>query len=206
MGWYDRHLLPRLIDLGCRAPPVEAQRRRVVPRARGRVLEIGLGSGLNLRHYDPRQVEFVWGLEPSAGMRERAAQAIAATAVPVRWLELEAERIPLEDGSVDTIVMTYTLCTIPGAVAALGQMRRVLRAGGELLFSEHGQAPDPSVQRWQDRVNPLWKVIGGGCHVNRPIARLIEEGGFRFTALEQGYLPQTPRFVGYNYWGAATAR
>jgi len=203
MGLYDRYILPHMINKTCGAPPVLKQRQKVVPLAEGRVLEIGIGSGLNLPFYDSDKVEFVWGLEPSEGMRVKAAPVVAAAPFEVKWLDLPGEEIPLEDNSVDTIVLTYTLCTIPDALAALGQMRRVLKPGGKMLFCEHGEAPDESVAKWQRRIDPFWGKIGGGCHLNRPIPSLIEGGGFKIQDLETMYLPSTPRFAGFNYWGSA---
>ena len=204
MGIYDRYVLPHLVNSSCSAKPVRYQRKKVVPNARGRVLEIGLGSGLNLPYYDSGKIDFVWGLEPSAGMRNKAKAAVAAAPFEVKWLDLPGEEIPLDNNSVDTVVLTYTLCTIADAVRALGQMKRVLKPGGEMLFSEHGAAPDANVKKWQDRINPLWKLFGGGCNVNRPIPELIEEGGFKLSNVETMYLPSTPKWVGFNYWGSAT--
>lgn len=205
MGFYSEHCLPRLLDFACGMGPIEEQRRRVVPSAQGRVLEVGMGSGLNLPFYDAARVEFVWGLEPSAGMRARAARRVADAGVPVHWLDLPSEEIPLEDDSVDTVLLTYTLCTIPDWQRALEEMRRVLKPGGVLLFSEHGAAPDEGVRRWQDRLNPLWRRTFGGCNLNRPVPRLLESGGFRVRELESDYL-LSPRFAGFNYWGVANSR
>lgn len=203
MGFYENHCLPRLINFACGLEAFRRQRARVVPAARGRVLEVGFGSGLNLPFYDPQRVEFVWGLEPSAGMRRRARGNVSRSPVPVRWLELPGEEIPLEDDSVDTVLLTYTLCTIPGWEQALREMRRVLKPGGELIFSEHGSAPEESIRRWQDRLNPYWGRAFGGCNLNRPIPRLIEQGGFNIRSVESAYLMR-PKFAGFNYWGSAT--
>jgi ubiquinone/menaquinone biosynthesis C-methylase UbiE len=203
MGAYERYLLPRLVNRVCGSPVITHQRRLVVPRARGRVLEVGFGSGLNLAHYERSAVEWIWALEPSAPMRALAAPRIAASGLDVRLLDLPGEAIPLPDHSVDSIVMTHTLCTIPDALAALHQMRRVLRPDGRLLFCEHGAAPDAGVRRWQDRLNGLWASVAGGCHLNREVAPLIASAGFRFDHLQSAYLPHTPRFAGYNTWGVA---
>lgn len=203
MGLYDRYVLPHVIDLACGAGPIEKQRAKVVPLAEGRVLEIGMGSGLNLTHYDPSKVEFVWGLEPSTGMRRKAERRLAAAPFEVKWLDLEAEQIPLEDHSADTVVLTYTLCTIPDFRAALAGMRRVLRPGGRLLFSEHGVSPDASVRRWQDRINPIWRKIAGGCNINRDVPHCLREAGFEIEKLETMYLPQTPKIAAFQYWGQA---
>lgn len=206
MSFYDRHVLPQLVHCACSSRLITRERARLVPGARGRVLEVGMGSGLNLAHYDPAQVELVWGLEPSAGMRARAAPRLAASPVPVEWLDLPGERIPLPDASVDTIVLTFTLCTIPDWAAALAQMHRVLKPDGELRFCEHGAAPEPAVRRWQDRLDGLWGRLAGGCHLNRPIDRLLREAGFTLQRLETGYLAKTPRIAGYVYRGEAVRR
>ncbi|MCY3820284.1 MAG: class I SAM-dependent methyltransferase [Gammaproteobacteria bacterium] len=203
MGFYSDRILPRCIDRGCAARPVSRQREKVVPQAQGRVLEVGMGSGLNLPFYDADRVELVWGLEPSDGMRRRAKARVEGAPFEVRWLGLPAEEIPLEDDSADTIVVTYTLCTVRGWRTALAQMRRVLKPGGRLLFSEHGRAPDAAVRRWQDRLDPFWSRIAGGCHLNRDIPGLLARGGFVVRELEAMYLPSTPRFAGFTYWGYA---
>lgn len=205
MGLYERHVLPRVINLACSTGDIERQRRRVVPEARGRVLELGMGPGLNLEHYDTSRVELVWGLEPNRAMRSLAEDRIAASGLDVRWLDLPGEEIPLEDDSVDTAVLTYTLCTIADWERALDQVRRVLRPGGELLFCEHGLAPDEAVQVWQRRVEPVWKRLAGGCHITRPIPDLIERGGFAIAELDEGYQPG-PKISGYQYWGRARPR
>lgn len=206
MSFYENHVLPHLLHLSCGHKAVDRQRAAVVPGAWGRVLEVGMGSGLNLPHYDPRQVELVWGLEPSEGMRRKARRNVAGAPFEVRWLDLPGEEIPLESDSVDTVVLTYTLCTIPDWHRALEQMRRVLKPGGQLLFCEHGAAPDEAVRKWQDRVNPLWRKVAGGCNLNRAIPELIEHAGFGLQRMETGYLPKVPRFAGFNFRGAAVPR
>lgn len=206
MGFYENRVLPHLAHLACSSRAIERQRAKVVPEAQGRVLEIGMGSGLNIPHYDPDRVELVWGLEPSAGMRRKAQANAARAPFELRWLDLPAEEIPLEDDSADTVVITYTLCTIPDWQRALGQMRRVLKPGGRLLFCEHGSAPDERVRRWQDRITPLWRRLAGGCNLNRAIPRLITDAGLAIDRMDSGYLPKTPRFAGFNYWGTARPR
>ncbi len=203
MSFYDRYVLPHLVHLACKSRTIQHQRRKIVPRAHGRVLEIGMGSGLNIPFYQPSRVEWVWGLEPSPEMRRKARSHLQAAEIEVRWLDFPGEEIPLEDHTVDTVVVTYTLCTIPDWQTALGQMRRVIKPGGALLFCEHGQAPDPAVQRWQQRINPVWKSIAGGCHLIRPIPGLLEQGGFRVSDVDTMYLPGSPRFASFNYWGRA---
>ena len=205
MGFYDTYVLPHLVGLACGSDDVAAQRRRVVPLATGRVLEVGVGPGFNLPFYDRSAVELVWALEPSAGMRRKAAGALAATDLDVRWLDLPGEQIPLDDHSVDSVVLTYTLCSIADWEGALAQVRRVLAPGGRLLFSEHGEAPDESVRRWQHRIDPLWTRVAGGCHITRPIPSMIESAGFEFVAVERGYLGR-PKIASYHSWGVARAR
>ncbi len=203
MGFYERRILPFMLNAAMKQKPIRYQRKKVVPHAEGRILEIGIGSGLNLSYYDPAKVEKVWGLDPSAELRVYAEQEAAQVPFDVEFIGLEAENIPLEDASMDTVLMTYTLCTIPDAVTALHGMRRVLKPGGKLIFCEHGQAPDESVRRWQDRINPIWKRIAGGCNLNRKIPELIEEGGFKVQDMDTMYIPG-PRPMTFNYWGSAT--
>jgi ubiquinone/menaquinone biosynthesis C-methylase UbiE len=203
MTFYERRILPWLLDMAMSAKPITWQRRKVVPLAEGRVLEIVLGAGQNLQFYDPVRVSHVWGLEPSAEMRERATHRAKDVRFSLEFLDLKAEEIPLDDASADTVLVTYTLCTIPEVGRALKGMRRVLKPGGRLIFCEHGEAPDESVRVWQRRITPVWKAIGGGCHVGRPIPALIREGGFTIEKMETMYLPSTPKFAGFNYWGSA---
>ncbi|MBW2211247.1 MAG: class I SAM-dependent methyltransferase [Deltaproteobacteria bacterium] len=168
------------------------------------VLEIGVGSGLNLSFYDTAKVRKVWGLEPSEGMRRLARKKLVGSALEVEMIDLPGEEIPLDTNSVDTVVVTYTLCTIPDAQRALRGMQRVLRPGGKLLFCEHGVAPDDSVRRWQTRLNPTWNRFSGGCNVNRDIPELLESSGFRIIVDERMYIPGA-KFLSYNYWGSAVA-
>ena len=206
MGFYDRHIMPHFINCACATPPIMKQREKVVPRASGTVLEVGIGTGLNLPFYDASRVKQVIGLDPSEKSWELAAERTAQLAFPVEFIGLPSEKIPLDDDSVDTVVVTFSLCTIPDPVAALRGMKRVLRAEGNLIFCEHGRAPDESICRWQDRINPLWKTLAGGCHLNRDIPRLLSAGGFTVADLEADYLPGTPRIAGYNFWGSAAHR
>ena len=203
MGFYARHILPCLLDSAMSTKPITYQRKKVVPRAQGRVLEIGFGAGHNLPYYDPSKVERLWALEPAAEMRARAAARVAASPIPIEFLDLPGEQIPLDADSVDTILITYTLCTIPDVMRALDGMRRVLKPAGTMIFCEHGEAPDESVRRWQRRLTPIWKGIGGGCHVGRPIPKLIQDAGFKVLDMQTMYLPGTPHFAGFNYWGSA---
>lgn len=202
MGLYDRHILPHLIDFACGMGAVMKARSQLVPQARGRVLEIGIGSGLNLSFYDPQRVEVVVGVDPSADMQRLARERAARCQVPVEMIALELGQIQAEDASFDDIVCTFTLCTIPDALAALKEMRRVLKPGGRLLFCEHGLAPDLPVVRWQKRLTPLWKPLAGGCHLDRDIPALIGAGGFHIRELSTGYL-KGPRPMTHVYRGWA---
>jgi ubiquinone/menaquinone biosynthesis C-methylase UbiE len=202
MGFYDRHVLPRLIDYACGMGEVMKTRSKIVSQAEGRVLEIGIGTGLNLGFYDPAKVQVVIGVDPAAQMQALARQRADAIAIAVETIALELGEIQAGDASFDSIVCTFTLCTIPDAAAALKEMRRVLKPGGRLLFAEHGLAPDAAVARWQHRLTPLWKPFAGGCHLNRDIPRLIEAGGFAIRELHTGYL-QGPRPMTFVYRGWA---
>ena len=203
MGLYSKYILPKVVHFACSLKPNMRQREKVVPLARGRVLEVGIGSGLNLRYYDDARVTRLWGLDPSLEMRRMAEEAARSVSFDVEFIGLPGEEIPLEDNSVDTVLITYTLCTIPETEPALRGMARVLKPGGELIFCEHGTAPDESVRRWQDRMNPIWERLGGGCHLNRAIPDLIEQGGFRIKGMETMYL-RGWRPASFNYWGTAT--
>ena len=202
MGFYAKHVLPRVVHFVCNQTPNRRQRQKVIPLAAGRVLEIGIGSGLNLEYYDPGRVERVWGLDPSPEMWALAGAKVGKLPFGVEFVQGEAQNIPLEDRSIDTVVVTYTLCTIPEAVAALGDMRRVLKPGGQLLFCEHGLAPDESVRKWQHRVNPVWRRVGGGCNLNRDIPSLLRAGGFRIRGMDTMYIPGW-KPGSFNYWGTA---
>lgn len=205
MGFYDRHILPRLIGAACAQPDFGRQRARIVPQARGVVLEFGFGTGLNLPHYDPAKVTRLYALEPSEGMLARARQAAVGAPVATEILPEVAERLSLPSASVDTVVTTYCLCSIPDVGAALAGARRALKPGGRLLFCEHGLAPDVSVQRWQRRIEPIWKPIGGGCHLARDIPRIIRDAGFTIERIDSGYRPNAPRWAGFDYLGQAVA-
>lgn len=191
-----------MINLACSSRPACKQREKVVHRAYGDVLEIGFGGGLNLPHYDSGKVRRVFGLEPSAGMRRSAESMIAASGIEVELLDVPGEEIPLDDNSVDSVLMTYTLCTIPDAIAALRGMRRVLKPRGHLYFCEHGKAPDKVVHRWQNRLNPAWRAFSGGCNMNRDIPSLLKEGGFMLEDDNRMYIPGI-RALSYNFWGSA---
>ncbi|AXQ28643.1 class I SAM-dependent methyltransferase [Solimonas sp. K1W22B-7] len=202
MGFYDRHILPHVIDCACGMGDIMKARSQLVPRARGRVLEIGIGTGLNLSFYDAAKVQHICGVDPAAQMHSLARRRAQQIAIPVETLPLVVEQIGAETASFDTVVTTFTLCTIPDPVSALEEMRRVLKPGGELLFCEHGTAPDAGPRRWQDRLTPLWKPIAGGCHLNRAMPALIAAGGFRVQDLHARYLPG-PRPFTFVYSGGA---
>lgn len=202
MRLYNKHILPNLVHFACSLKSVMRQREKVIPLARGRVLEVGLGTGLNLPFYDASKVTKVWGLDPSPEMIDRAKERARAVNFEVELIGLSGEEIPLETSSVDTVVVTYTLCTIIDVDRAIKEMARVLKPAGELIFCEHGAAPDASVLRLQNCINPIWKRVGGGCHLNREIPELIEQGGFKFKSMNAMYIPGW-RPASFNYWGTA---
>ncbi len=187
MGFYQDRILPHLVNLAMRNRRLVPYRERVISATQGRVLEIGVGSGLNLPFYQP-SVDKIMGLEPAPRLVAMAQLATAQALAPVSLIEGSAEAIPLDDDSVDTVVSTWTLCTIPNVAEALLEMRRVLKPNGRLLFVEHGLAPEPNVRKWQEWLTPASKRFGGGCHLNRPISTLIKDAGFRIERLETGYL------------------
>jgi SAM-dependent methyltransferase len=200
MSFYGDRIMPRIIAAGMQNKAMNRHRPRIPPLATGRVLEVGIGSGLNLPYYG-RDVTRVFGLEPSAFLRQQAAEAARSAPFPVELLAAGAESIPLDSGSVDTVVSTWTLCSIPDLESALAEIRRVLRPGGRLLFFEHGRAPDPAVSRWQDRLAPLFRGLAG-CNPNRQIDTSIADAGFRLVDIERTYL-DGPRFISWHFIGQA---
>jgi ubiquinone/menaquinone biosynthesis C-methylase UbiE len=205
MGFYDDHVVPAVVSFACSMPAISRERARIVPEARGTVLELGFGSGLNARFYDCAGIAKLFALEPSAGMRRRARRRVADLPFDVEWLDLKAEEIPLDAASVDTVLVTYALCTIPDPARALSGARRVLKPGGRLVFLEHGAAPDPGVRRAQDRLNAVWRRLAGGCNLNREPAKLIAQAGFAIERLDAHYARGAPRFAGYMSAGVARA-
>lgn len=203
-NWYDRHILPYLLDLSCGLKIVAELREKVVPQAYGNVLEIGMGTGLNISHYDQSRVIKVTGVDPSLQLHRLAQRRIQRAGVEVDLIGLSAERLPIDDAQFDSAVTTFTLCTIPDPVAALREVRRVLKPGGKLFFLEHGRAPDAAVRRWQDRLQPCWNPIAGGCQLGRDIPALLREAGFIPSELQQEY-QSGPKFMAYMYWGVASA-
>lgn len=202
MNPYERFVLPRLIDVACGMGDVMARRAELVPRAQGEVLEVGIGTGLNLRYYDASKVRRIVGVDPAAQMQHLARQRAAQISIPVDMVAVGADGIDAADDSFDCIVITFTLCSIVEPVAALTEMRRVLKPGAELLFCEHGLAADSAVQRWQHRLTPWWKPIAGGCHLNRNIPELLTQAGFVLPELSAEYIPG-PRPMTYLYQGVA---
>ena len=203
MGIYDKYLLPKLVHFTCGQNPSMRQREKVVPLATGHVLEIGIGSGLNIPFYDAQKVEHLWGLDPSAEMWSIAQKNAADRHLDAEFIQSGAESIPLDNNSADTVLMTFTMCTIPDVHAALDEIKRVLKPAGRLIFCEHGKAPDKSVQRWQNRCNPVWKRLAGGCNLNRPIPELLAQSGYKLNDLQTMYLPGW-RPATFNYWGSAS--
>jgi ubiquinone/menaquinone biosynthesis C-methylase UbiE len=203
MSFYRERIYPHLVTLLGNPKPIAQIRQRIVPLALGDVLEIGVGPGVNFPHYDPARVQKVYALEPNKGMFRRAEEQRSRTRFQVEFLDLPGERIPLSDASVDTVVSTFTLCTIPGVAEALQGLRRVLKPGGKFIFFEHGLSPDAAVQRWQKRTEPLFQWAFEGCHVTRDIPALISESGFKLEQMEAGYVSPFPKSGSYCWWGVA---
>jgi len=204
MGFYQERMLPWLIHLSMRQKRLAPYRNRVVTAATGRILEIGIGSGLNLPFY-PKDVRQIVGLDPSPKLLEMARSSGRERSMPLELVEGSAEAIPVEDRSIDTVVTTWTMCSIPDVQRALQEVRRVLKPGASLLFVEHGRAPEARVQWWQDHLNPAWKRLSGGCHLNRGIADLIQNAGFHIERLDTGYMPGL-KPMGFIYEGSARPR
>ena len=200
MGLYDRYILPKMLNLVMKAPAMMQLRKQLIPLAEGRVLEVGIGSGLNLPYYDS-SVQ-VTGLDPSLELQAYAREVAARHGRGVESLPVSGEDIPADDNSFDTVVMTWTLCTIPKPARALTEIKRVLKPGGRVVFAEHGMSPDADVLRWQQRINPVWKAVAGGCNLHRNVDALFEQGGFEFEDVERGYL-EGPRFATFNTRGLA---
>ena len=203
MSLYSKYILPKLLDFCCATKPIRKQREKVVPLCKGIVLEIGSGSGLNFPYYKTSKVKKIFALEPDKEMIELARQETKKSSIEITFLQEYAERISLKDNSVDTILLTYSLCTIPDPISALKEMKRVLRSNGCLVYCEHGMAPESSIRKWQNRLNPINSYFSGGCNLNRNITQLITESGFKIQKSETMYLPGTTKLVGYNYWGTA---
>lgn len=206
MGLYDKYLLSPMIDRMCGVREVMDVRREVVPQASGRVLELGMGSGLNLALYDPERVDSVTGVDPGEHITDLARQRIADAPVKVELLPASGEAVPAEDRSFDSAVVTFTFCTIPDVYSALGELRRLLKPGGRLYFAEHGLAQDPRLQQWQHRINPLWKCLAGGCQLNRDTPQLLQDGGFQLLDLRQDHAMPGPKIATWVSRGVARLR
>jgi ubiquinone/menaquinone biosynthesis C-methylase UbiE len=202
-SWYDEHVVPRLIKCACSSPGIMELREQVVPLAAGRVFEIGCGGGINQRYYDPARVSGFAGMDPSAKGLDYARGEAARKGWAADIRQGFGEAIPFEDASFDSVVCTFTLCSVGDQAQTLSELRRILKPGGQLLYAEHGRAPDPGVAKWQERIEPVWKKLAGGCHLTRPVARAVEGAGFTVRALGQRYAPKTPRFAGWMEWGQA---
>lgn len=201
MGLYDKYILPKFLNCACGSKPINYQRQKVVPLAKGKVLDIGIGSGLNIPFYNSDKIDKVIGIDPSHELIELAKELANDSKASIELVIGSAESIPYPDNFFDTVLVTYTMCTIPNVAIANKEMWRVLKDDGRLIFCEHGLAPDKKISKWQNRIDPVWGKIAGGCHLNRDIQKLITDAGFSFESLDKMYIPSTPKFAGYNYWG-----
>jgi len=201
---YEKYVLPKVLDCCCSTKPITYQRKKVVPNAHGNILEIGIGSGLNLPYYEKSKINKFYGLDPSGELCDMAEKTASENNIDINLIVNGAEEIKLPQDTIDTVVITYTLCTIPNPIDALKEVKRVMKTDAKILFCEHGIAPDKNVIKWQNRINPLWGKLFGGCNINRDIPDILKNGGFKINSLEKMYLPSTPRIVGYNYWGQAS--
>ena len=206
MSLYEKYVLPKFLNCACGSKPVARQREKVVPLAEGKVLEIGIGSGLNLPFYDKTKVDEIWGLDPSEELSEMARAVAIQEGMDVNFISSGAEEIPLPDDHFDSVLITYTMCTIPEVMRANTEIRRVLKNQGKMIFCEHGAAPDDNIRKWQKRINPFWGKIAGGCNIDRNIPSLIQDSGFDIIEIEEMYLPNTPKIAGYNFWGYAVSK
>ena len=196
---YEKYLLPKLLDCCCSTKPINYQRKKIVPNASGNILEIGIGSGLNLPFYEKSKINNLYGIDPSSELCDMAKKTASDYEIDVNLLINGAEEIELPKDSIDTVVMTYTLCTIPNPMDALKEIKRVMKNDAKMLFCEHGTAPDKNIIKWQNRINPIWGKLFGGCNINRDIPSILKESGFKINTLDQMYIPSTPKIVGYNY-------
>jgi ubiquinone/menaquinone biosynthesis C-methylase UbiE len=199
---YHRYVFPTLLELTMSSHRLRVPRDRTLAPSRGRILEIGFGTGTNLAHYPP-SVKRIEAIDPDPDLGRYSRRRIQRATIEVDFHHLGAERLPFDDSSFDTVVSTFTLCTIPDVVHALGEVRRVLKPGGRFLFLEHGRSPDVRVARWQDRVNRVWRSVAGGCNLNRPVASLVADAGLTLRSPRCYYLEHTPRFIGYLTEGVA---
>ena len=206
MSLYEKYVLPKFLNCACGSKPVARQREKVVPLAEWRVLEIGIGSGLNLPFYDKTKVDEISGLDPSEELSGMARTVAIQEGMKVNFISSGAEEIPLPDDHFDSVLITYTMCTIPEVIRANTEIRRVLKDQGKMIFCEHGVAPDDNIRKWQKRINPFWGKIAGGCNIDRNIPSLIQDSGFDIIEIEEMYLPNTPKIAGYNFWGYAVSK
>ena len=203
MSLYNKYILPKFLNCACGSKPINYQRQKVVPLAKGKVLDIGIGSGLNIPFYNSDKIDQVVGIDPSHELIELAKELANESKASIDFVIGSAESIPYPDNFFDTVLVTYTMCTIPNVVIANKEIWRVLKEDGRLIFCEHGLAPDKKISKWQNRIDPFWGKIAGGCHLNRDIQKLITDAGFSFETLDKMYIPSTPKFAGYNYWGVS---
>jgi len=202
MGLYSKYILPKAIDWACSQKPTMKQREKLIPFADGKILEVGIGSGLNLPFYNKEHVKHLTAIDPSEEVWKKNTIDTKSLPFDFEFIKAFSEDIPADTHSFDTVVITYSLCTIPDSYKAFEEIRRVLKPNGKLLFCEHGKAPDKAVQKWQNRINPLWKRIGGGCNLNRDIPFLIKDNGFKINSIDSMYIPGW-KIASFNYWGFA---
>ncbi len=201
--WYDTRILPAVLKFACSQGQIMKHRSHVVPLASGAVFELGCGGGINQSMYTPGRLTSYAGIDPHSGLLDDTREHAAKLGVDVDIREGVGENIPFSSGSFDSVVCTYTLCSVQDPGRVISEMRRILRPGGKLLFLEHGRAPDAGVARWQQRIEPMWKRLCGGCHLTRPIGSTLRGAGFEVEPLGQGYMRKVPRFAGWNEWGIA---
>ena len=203
MSFYEKKILPKVLDLLCGSSPINYQRKKIVPKVSGNVLEIGIGSGLNLPHYNVSNISNITALDPAEELTDIAKKRISELDLDIDVINCGAEEIPLESKSFDSILVTYTLCSIENLDDSMREIRRVIKDDGTLFFCEHGIAPDLKTKNWQNRINPIWKRLMGGCNINRDIPEIISNSKLEIADLETMFLPGTPRIAGFNYWGTA---
>jgi ubiquinone/menaquinone biosynthesis C-methylase UbiE len=203
MSFYEKYILPRFLNCACASKPITYQRKKVVPLAEGKILEVGIGSGLNLPFYEKSKIEEIWGIDPSEELNSMAKKVAIEEDMNVKFITSSAEDIPFPNNYFDTVLITYTMCTIPSVLQANEEIKRVLKSSGKMIFCEHGVSPDENIKKWQKRLNSIWSKIAGGCNINRNIPMLIKSSGFKIEEMDEMYLPKTPKIAGYNYWGYA---
>ena len=201
--FYEKYVLPKIINCACGTKPILIQRQKIVPSASGVILEIGVGSGVNIPYYSNSNVKKLIGLDLQQDNWDQAYKIAKKSNISIDLLQGDGEELPIPNNSIDTVLITYTMCTIPNVQRSLAEIKRVLNREGKLLFCEHGLAPDKNVQKWQNKLNPILKKCLGGCNLNRNIPELVLKSGFSFESISEMYIPSTPKFIGYNYWGTA---